>query len=137
VKKNAERGLRIADLQSQSSVTPKVLPDARAPKPEPKPSVDSVNPQSVIRNPQSIELHIEELVIDGFAPDNTERFAAAVESELTRLLSERGIQGSLTEDIDVERLAGGALRIRQDEQSETTGRRLARTIYTGMIGGLR
>jgi hypothetical protein len=136
--KNANHGSTIADLQNQSPLTPKeALPDARSPKPEPKPSVDSVNQQSVIRNQQSIELHIEELVIDGFAPDDAERFAGAVERELTRLLSERGIQASLTEDIDVERLAGGALLIRRGERAETTGQRLARTIFTGMTGGLR
>jgi len=141
VKKNAEIGMRNADLQSQSSVTPKALTVAHAqkpgPKPEPRPEIDSANPQSAIRDPQSIELHIEELVIDGFAPDDREQFAAAVESELTRLLGERGIPGSVTEDIEVERGAGGALHIPQNEKSETTGRRLARVIYTGMMGGLR
>lgn len=132
MKEIADRGLRIADLQSQSAVTPnEALPNARAPKPP----VDSVNPQSAIRNPQFIELRIEELVIDGFAPDNRDRFVAAVENELARLLGERGIPGSLTEDVEIEYLTGGALRIRQDEESETTGRHLAQAIYARIAGG--
>ena len=132
MKQNAEVGMRNAELQSQPSVPPKeALPNVRAPKP----ALDPVSPQSAIRNPQSIELHIEELVIHGFAPDNHGRFAAAVESELTRLLSERGIGQSLSESMEIEQLHGGAFRVRQDEQSEGVGQHLAKAIYLGVTGG--
>ena len=147
MKEIADRGLRIADLQSQSSVTPKTRrygTGSGSDLAPTEPVLDgapgryrSLYRTSAIRNPQSIELHIEELVVDGFAPDNRERFVAAVESELARLLGERGISGSLTEDIEVEQLTGSALRIRQDETSETTGQHLAQAIYARMIGGLR
>ncbi len=94
-------------------------------------------PNTAAVAPRSIELHIEELVLHGFAPDNHEQFAAAVESELTRLLTERGIPSLLTASGEVEQLGGSAFRIQQGEQAEVTGQHLAKAIYTGVKGGLR
>jgi len=134
MKGTGDRGLKIEDLQSQPSVTLKeALPNVRVSNPD----LEPVSPQSAIRNPQSIELHIEELVIHGFAPDNHERFGAAVESELTRLLSERGIVRSLSESIEIEQIHGGAFRVRQDDESEAVGEQLAKAIYLGVTGGER
>jgi hypothetical protein len=43
-----------------------------------------------------IEVHIEELVLQGFAPADRQRIAAALERELTRGLTGRGPPGWLT-----------------------------------------
>jgi len=96
-----------------------------------------VNPKSKTQNPKSIELHIEELIVDGFTPDNRERFVVAVETELVRMLNEKGIEHSLTENMEIERITGSAFRLKPDEPSETAGRHLAKAIYKGMTGGMR
>ena len=42
-----------------------------------------------------IELHIEELVLHGFAPADRYRIGDTVQRELTRLLAEQGMPASL------------------------------------------
>lgn len=100
-------------------------------------TVASRIPAADFRHSQSIELHIEELVLDGYAPDHSERFARAVASELTRLLSARGLQPALTESLAIEQLAGSAFRLKPAEPAEAAGQQLAKALYTSLNRGMR
>lgn len=135
MKEKAEIGMQNAELRGQLPIAPKeALPLAL----DPKLSTNRAAPGS--RLPTPIELHIEELVIHGFAPNDHQQLAAAVEHELTRLLDEKGFGQALTDEMEIERLHGGAFRIRQDEPSTTTGQQLAGTIYksiNSISGGTR
>ena len=42
-----------------------------------------------------VDLHIDELLLDGFAPAERRRVGAALASELERLLTERGVPEAL------------------------------------------
>ena len=59
-------------------------------------------PQSA-RTP-AVQLHIEELVLHGFAPADRYRIAAAVQLELTRLLAEHGVSPALQQGGEAQRL---------------------------------
>jgi hypothetical protein len=59
--------------------------------------------------PRSIELHIEELVLRGFAPGDRYWIGEAVEQELTRLLADRGVPESLARGGEIASVDGGAL----------------------------
>lgn len=105
--------------------------------PEPTLTVPPAKPDSAPPVPTSIELHIEELVLHGVALENHAQLAAAVERELTQLLSERGIQPSLSGDLEIERLHGGAFRTRQGESATSLSHHLAGAIYRSITGGTR
>jgi hypothetical protein len=82
--------------------------------------------------PQNVELHIEELVLRGFAPGERHRIGEAVERELVRLLDEHGVPPSLAQGIEVERLDGGAFEVAHGSKAEVVGVQVAQAIYGGL-----
>lgn len=130
----ADRGLRISDLGGAQ--LPREADDLSAlstQHPAPSASLASIhNPQSAIRNPQSIELHIEELVLHGFAPGDRHLVGDAVQRELARSLTEEGVPSSLMQDIEIARLDGGAFQVAPSSRPQSIGRQVARSIYGGL-----
>lgn len=82
--------------------------------------------------PSSVAIHIEELVLHGFAPHDRRRIGATVEQELTRLMSEKGIPGLLKKSLTIDRLAGGAFHAKGQVKPQTTGTRIAETVYESL-----
>jgi hypothetical protein len=82
----------------------------------------------------NINLHIDRLVLDGLPIDHQDgpRVKAAIEVELSRLLSANGLANSL--------LAGGAtpsvpapgIQMSSDGNPARLGRKIARAIYGGI-----
>lgn len=81
----------------------------------------------------AVELHIDELVLHGFKPADRRRIGEAVERELTRLLSEHGIDG-ISDDVQISRLEGRDITLTPVGRAETTGAEIARSVY-GSISG--
>ncbi len=77
----------------------------------------------------SIKIHIEELVLHGFAPGDRHQIAAAVENELSRLMTERGLQGIRTNAIAVGRINGGAFKVEAGAKAQVTGAEIARAVF--------
>jgi len=77
----------------------------------------------------NVELHIEELVLHGFAPGDRYRIGAAVERELAHLFSDAGVPPSLMQSIDVARLDGGAFQVAPGAKTETIGAQVAQAVY--------
>jgi hypothetical protein len=126
----ADRGLRIVDSETQMDAPLQQAVNGSAPSIG---AVTSGNPQSAIRNSQSVELHIEELVLDGFAPANRYAIRDKIERELTRLFSEEGAPTAITQDGEIAQLDRGAFEISGAYNSETIGMQLAKAIY-GALG---
>ena len=80
----------------------------------------------------NIELHIEELVLHGFAPGDRYAIAEAVEHELTRLLAEQGAPPSLLQSGDVARLDSGAFDVVSNAKAEGIGGQVAQAVYGGL-----
>ena len=59
----------------------------------------------------SVKLHIEELVLHGFAPGDRHGIAYAVESELARLMSDGCLSGLQANSLTVGRVNGGAFKV--------------------------
>jgi hypothetical protein len=78
-----------------------------------------------------VELHIEELVLHGFAPDDRYGIGDVVERELTRLFTEQGVPPALIQNGEITRLDGGAFQVQPGSNAETTGIQLATAIYRG------
>jgi hypothetical protein len=82
--------------------------------------------------PNTIELHIEELVLHGFPPKDRHLIGEAVQRELTKLLSERGIPSSLSKGGEIARLDGGSFNVKQGSKADVVGRQVAQAVYGGM-----
>jgi hypothetical protein len=82
--------------------------------------------------PRNIELHIEELVLHGFATGDRYRIAESVEREIVRLFSEQGVPQSLSKGGKIERLDGGAFEAVRGSKPEAIGAKVAQAVYGGL-----
>ena len=86
--------------------------------------------------PKNIELHIEELVLHGFAPGDRFRIAEAVEQELGRLLLEQQDVSPLFEKSGkIERLNAGTFKMTPGIRPEAVGARVAQAVHSGLGDG--
>ena len=79
----------------------------------------------------NVELHIEELVLDGFARGQRYEIAEAIGRELERLLVER-VPQSLGRGADVDRLDAGVFEIKALARPDAVGAGIAQQVYGGM-----
>ena len=80
---------------------------------------------------RNIELHIEKLVLSGFAPGDRYRIGAAVERELTRLFTERGLPPALARGSAAARIEGGAFDVVSGSRPDQIGVQVAQAVYRG------
>jgi hypothetical protein len=79
-----------------------------------------------------IHLHIEELVLHGFAPGDRHRIGEAMQHELTRLLTEEATPPALAKSAAIDRLDGGTLQMTSAPRPEATGAQVARAVFGGL-----
>ncbi|MDN5940293.1 MAG: hypothetical protein L0H94_00295 [Nitrospira sp.] len=81
----------------------------------------------------NIKLHIERLVLDGvnIAPGQHHVLQAGVESELGRLLTERGLSPDLAQGIAVPRISTGGIQLTNDNPTQM-GQQIAQSVYRGI-----
>jgi len=78
-----------------------------------------------------VELHIERLVLEGVGPADRLAVGAALERELGRLISERGLPPRLAVTRELPAVDGGRLGS-APANAAGTGRAIARSVYRGM-----
>jgi len=78
-------------------------------------------------------LHIETLVLDGFAPGDRHRIGEAVQRELQRLLSTQGLAPWLARQGAIARLDGGAFQVAPSAKADAIGSQVAQAVYGGLI----
>ncbi|MGH9944725.1 MAG: hypothetical protein ACRD9R_20450 [Pyrinomonadaceae bacterium] len=84
--------------------------------------------------PPKVELHIEELVLHGFAPGDGVDIGAAVERELARLFAEQGVPPSFMHGLEATRVNAGGFNVAPGAQAEAIGAQVAQAIYGGLGG---
>lgn len=77
----------------------------------------------------AIELHIEELVLHGFAANDGHRIGAVIEHELRRLIVAGTDEGLPNKSVEVERLDAGAFGLDPNPRPRTVGQRVAQHVY--------
>jgi hypothetical protein len=82
--------------------------------------------------PYNIELHIEELVLHGFAPGDRHAISAAIQGELTRLFAEQGIHPALQRGFELEKVDGGTFNMKQGTRAEGIGAQVGQAVYDGL-----
>jgi hypothetical protein len=80
----------------------------------------------------AVDLHIEELVLHGFAARDRQRIAAAVETELARLLSAEGKRGAFAKPVGLERLNAGVFEMKAGAKPQEAGTQIARAVFRGL-----
>jgi hypothetical protein len=80
----------------------------------------------------SVDLHIDELVLHGFSPRDRYRIAGAVESELARLITDRGLPFALRQDADIGSLEGNDIDLPAGTRPDVAGKRVAHEVYRRM-----
>ena len=80
---------------------------------------------------RNIELHIEELVLEGFAVRDVSRITSAMQSELEQLVS-RGNDLTGIKNRNTAQIEGGTIQIQPGATPETTGKQIAQNLYRGL-----
>lgn len=80
----------------------------------------------------SINLHIEELVLHGFASGDRYRIREAVQHELARLLTEQPLPSGLAEPAESGMVNGGAFRLTNGAKPAVIGTQIAAAIHGGL-----
>lgn len=82
----------------------------------------------------NVNLNIERLVLEGFQlrPGEHLLVRAAVERELSRLFTERGVSPQLLSGGAMPRLDAGDMRLNGGETPRQVGTQIARTLYGGL-----
>jgi hypothetical protein len=86
----------------------------------------------------NIKLHIEELVLHNFAPNDRYAIADAVQQELSRLLGPSAEQphedysSTLIQHSSNSRIDGGAFHVEQDPKPGSIGNQIAQAVHGGL-----
>ncbi|HKG15258.1 MAG TPA: hypothetical protein VKB12_18180 [Pyrinomonadaceae bacterium] len=82
----------------------------------------------------NVNLNIERLVLEGFQlrPGEHMLVRAAVERELSRLITERGVSPQLLSGGALPRLDAGDMRLNGGESPKQVGAQIARALYGGI-----
>ena len=96
-------------------------------------SGDERGPDRTLRPaPPTVEIHIDRLVLHGFAGKDRYRIGEALERELARLFEQDGVPSALHRNGVVPRPGKGSFVMRPDSGPEFIGARVARAIYRGL-----
>lgn len=76
-----------------------------------------------------VELHVDELVLHGFAPRDRHAIGQAVRGELARLIAERGLPPGLAAADGTASMRGGSFRAQPGQRPADVGAAVARAVY--------
>jgi hypothetical protein len=80
----------------------------------------------------NLEFHIEELVLHGFEGNDRSLISAAVQQELTRLFTERGVPRSFSQGGTINQINGGSFEMATGTRADVIGTQIAQSIYGGL-----
>ncbi len=78
----------------------------------------------------ALELHIEELILHGFAASDRRHIGAAIKQELSRLLSEANPGTLPANSVELSRLDAGTFRLDPGARPYTVGRNVAERVFS-------
>ncbi len=84
--------------------------------------------------PAVVELHVGELVLTGFRPEDRHRIGAALQGELERLLADGGVPPGLADGAEAATLRAAPADLPRDAHPALVGARLARSVYRALGG---
>ena len=82
--------------------------------------------------PDTINVHIDHLVVEGSENLDKKQIGAAVQSELKRLISDQGLHASLHQSSAIESVAGKPITASTEISARGMGYQIANSIYRGL-----
>lgn len=79
-----------------------------------------------------LSLHIEELILHGFAPGDRYRIADALERELARLLAEHSAPPAWSGNAHVEAMDAGAFQVAAGSRPDVIGGQIAEAVWSAL-----
>ena len=79
--------------------------------------------------PPSVDLHIEELVLDGFAPSDRYAIGDSLARELAWLLGEEGIPISLRSENATDEISGASFHLLPNATPPAIGQQIAHAVH--------
>ena len=95
------------------------------------------NPQSPIKASRAVEVHIEELVLHGFAPGDRYAIAEAVQHELAQLIGEGQLPVSHGNPVALAQIDAGAFQVKAGSKPASSGTQIARSVFRSMRREMR
>lgn len=84
------------------------------------------------RQPQSIHLEIDQLVLHGFPRADRQQIGNALQSALTDLLRQRGLPERLTRGSTISRIEAGSIEASPMARPAQIGQQIATQIYNSL-----
>jgi len=95
------------------------------------------SPKSTTKTRRAVEVHIEELVLHGFAPGDRHAIAEAVQRELAQLIGESQLPLSHGNPVALKQIDAGAFQVKAGSKPESSGTQIARSVLSGMHREMR
>lgn len=92
----------------------------------------SLDTQEARQTAYNVELHIDEIVLHGFAHRDRYTIQEAIQDELTRLIASSGIPSSLHGGNEAARLDAGTVTVQKGMPPDAIGRQVAHAVYQGL-----
>lgn len=83
----------------------------------------------------NVDLHIDELVLDGFPAEYRTQIGEIVQSELGRIFAERGLPPTSSQGIHLGTVDGGAFKMTRATSVHGIGAQVATAIANSIYGG--
>ena len=80
----------------------------------------------------NVALHIDELVLHGFAPGDRQAIAEGLRLELAHLLAERGLPSALAQGVDAPQISGLSFAVPEQARPERVGAQIAQSVWGGL-----
>ena len=80
----------------------------------------------------TVDLHIEELVLEGFPHLDRARLGMAIGEALAHLIETQGIPAGLAQEGAIASLEGGTFTVPPESNPQAIGEQIARAIYGGL-----
>ena len=80
-------------------------------------------------NTQTIEVNIDELVLHGFSPLERYQIAADLQTELTRLFTEKGLPASFNNGVKIDSLHARSFQFSSGHKKISAGSQIAGSVY--------
>lgn len=81
---------------------------------------------------QIIEINIDSLTLHGISPHDKYGIADAVQTELTRLFTERGLPASFNSGVSIPVMNAGSFNLHENALAADTGNNIAGVVYKSL-----
>jgi hypothetical protein len=85
--------------------------------------------------PSAVQVHIEELVLEGFDARDRYRIAEGLEQELAQVFAERGVPPGISKSVRIERFDAGEFQVTPGTAPKAVGAQVAQTLFRYWSGG--